>query len=203
MDFSELAVVLRELGIEVPEDIVTTMEEDWKNYPEEVAECLDKGAMLLSVLGMGNYNYKTWEWTPGSKQVFSFDMEAFDIGNMYKNMFLGIEAISGGELSFSDVDEACDFEKLSGTREVKFKLNGEAYQYDAKQESDWYDLQILDYLNGIIKEKGLKKRIVFMPDCGQGCIIFWTDEEWAAEFKEKTGYSLLHRSRIPQNFYWN
>ena len=68
MSMSEIAGVLRELGIEVPEDTVTSMEEAWKDYPEEVAESLDEGAMLLSVLGMGKYNYETWEWTPGSEQ---------------------------------------------------------------------------------------------------------------------------------------
>ena len=195
MSLSEIAVVLRELGIEVQDDMVASMEEEWKDYPEEVAECLDEGAMLLSALGMGNYNYTTWEWTPVSKQVFCFDMEAFDIGNMYKNLFRGVEAISDGELSFADVDEACDFEQLSGTRDVKFILNGEMYQYKAKLESDWYDIYILDYLNDIVKEKGLKKQLYFMPDCGQGCIVFYADEAWAAEFTSKTGYSLYQRAR--------
>lgn len=195
MSMLEIAGVLRELGIEVPEETVTSMEEAWKDYPEEIAESLDEGAMLLSVLGMGNYNYETWEWTPGSEQVYCFDMEAFDIGNMYGNLFRGIEAISGGELIFSDVNEECDFEKLSGTREVIFKLNAKEYQYDAKQESDWYDLYILDCLNDIIKEQGLKKQLYFMNDCGQGCIVFYADEEWAADFMSKTGYTLYQSAR--------
>lgn len=46
-------------------------------------EGLNKAASLLTAVGSGNYDYDTWECTLGESNVYAFDMEVYNISQLY------------------------------------------------------------------------------------------------------------------------
>lgn len=52
--------------------------------PPEVE--LNKAAMLLTVLGQGNYDYENMTWTPYENGVYTFDVEFFNVEKMYTDL---------------------------------------------------------------------------------------------------------------------
>lgn len=192
--FHELVADLASLGLtEVTDEQLSTVEMSWDSMPEEFRDNTEKLPMLLTLLGSGNYDYDTWEWTPSSNCIYSFDVEVFDCSNMYTNFLEGIKAISNQEFSITDVVETVsneDYDKGTGTQTVQFKYNGNMYTYDAELEYDWFDLGMINFMNQMLKKEQNPKRLYYMSDGMQECIIFYCTPDWAIEFKNVTGYKL-------------
>lgn len=192
LTFNELANILAEFEIaDIPQEKIIELETGWEDYPEEVYESLNKMAILLSAAGEGRCDYQTWEWTPTSDKVYSFDMEAFDVGNMYAILFQGIESISKNSMIFTDVVQ--DDGQGYYDRKVSFRINGQQYEFKAEFGGDWYDAAILDYLNQILAENGSSRQLYFMNDGYQQIIVFYCDAEWAKQFTERTGCVLTNK----------
>ena len=52
--------------------------------------------ILLTLVGMGEYDDETGAWTPTSKDVYAFYTEAVDPENMYHRFLRGVSAIVPG-----------------------------------------------------------------------------------------------------------
>lgn len=193
--FAEIAAVLEKYGVSgITDEQIEQLEAAVKLMPEGVI--YDKTAMLLTEAGSGVINFDTWEWTPTENGVYSFDVEVFDLDNMYTNFLLGVSAIGEGELDFKNITEdtsGVDWENGTGKRTVSFEWNGSTYTLEAKFEHDWFDADILAGLNKIIIENGNGKRLYFTGDGYQECIVFYRDAEWADAFGKETGLSLSER----------
>ena len=61
--------------------------------------------MLLAAVGVGHFDAETFEWTPTSDIVYSFDVEVFDIDRMYTLFLQGIQSISGDEFEITQIRE--------------------------------------------------------------------------------------------------
>lgn len=171
----ELTAVLRGFGLEIPDGL------------EMIGSDTDFRSVLLS-LGWGKFDFDQHLWTPTSRQVFAFDAEVYDIEHMYLNYMKGIQAISQGELTITDVNQDnsnVNWEEPSGTVMVTFCLNGIACRYNADFQGDWLDVQIRQALNGYLEQLGIEKRF-YATDGSQGEIIFFCTEEWARKFEEAT-----------------
>lgn len=198
--YAEIAEILRELGIEgLSEEIVAEMDKSYADIPQEMLvdmmeiEQPNKTAMLLAAVGSGTYDYENWTWTPGSSSVYAFDVEVMDISKMYTNFLTGVSAIGGGELDFTNVAEdmsRVDQEAGTGVRIVTFDWKGESYTLEAEENQDWFDFQVAEGLNEIIKAKGGSKKLYFGSDGYQECIVFYCEKGWAKEFEKKTGLKL-------------
>ncbi len=179
---SEAAQVLTELGIRVPE--------------VDLEEELPSESMVLDLLywaGMGEYNYETFEWTPTRSGVYAFDLEVFDVGNMYTNFLRGVEAVSGGELKFSDVvedDSHVDPEEGTGWKEITFILDGQLRKLRAEMMYDWFDPAFANALADLTEDDQTGKRLRFLFDGYQVAYVFWCDEAWTREFAQVTGLRL-------------
>lgn len=194
--YEQLANILRELGItNINNELITQLEDEWKEYPEDIL--IDKMALLLCTIGYGEYDYTTGKWTPSSNKVYSFDMECFDIDNMYQLLFEGISSIGEDELNFSNIivdTSKVDFDRGIGTQTFQFDLNGKTHVLEGDYYNDWYDIEILDYLNEILENENKAKKLYFMGDGYQSFIVFYCDKEWADLFEEKTGYKLITKT---------
>lgn len=193
MSFSECASVLRELGFEIEADVPARLDADFADLPEE-AIGFDKMTILLSEVGMGEYDFDTWEWTPATGPVYAFDMEVFDIERMYTDFLRGVSAISGGELVFTNVEEdfsRVDLEEGSGTRVVSFDWNGQRHTLEANEMHDWFDPGFADKLAELLAQAGGEKQLFYATDGYQMCFVFYCTPQWAAEFSRHTGVALF------------
>jgi len=191
--YQELADILLNLGIDdISSEQIVKLETTWNEYPEVVMSkgSLNKLTLLLTSLGEGIYDFKNASWQPTSKHIFSFDMEAYDIENMYALLFKGIESISEGELVFANILEASNSEIGIGNQIVAFDLNGQPHEFEAKINYDWYDVNIIPFLNRITKNDKHTKQLFFLTDGYQECIVFYKDIKWANVFEEVTGLRL-------------
>ena len=186
--------ILKELGLsDVSEDIVELTKKTLENMPPEVVESMNPITMLLMYSAHGNYDFDTGVWTPNSSQVYSFDVEVFDIENMYSLFFQGITSINGSEFEISNVVEDMSNVNLEigqGKRIVSFLYNGQEQLFIANDNTDWFDVKIIGFMNGILEQNGSKKKLYGFSDGYQECIIFYCTKEWAREFTVKTGCAL-------------
>lgn len=194
MTYQEIANVLEELGItHIPTETIQQLEDSWRSTPSEITEHIDKTADLLTHIGRGSYDYATYTWTPTSHQVYSFDMEVDDIGQMYTLFLQGISAISNGEFEITDIVEdtsKVNYEDGTGTQIIHFNCNGNPYTFEATVDYDWFDVNMIDFMNQVLKKEKLSKQLFSTGDGYQECIIFFCTKDWAARFSDKTGCDL-------------
>jgi hypothetical protein len=145
--------------------------------------------VILSILGTGRYDTALQSFSPFTNSAYAFDAECYDIVKAYEDFLLSVSRISNGailiEEYYSDVDEAT-FKYGIGIQKVFFKLNGQLYCFSAKFFYDWMDCSIIDYVNQILAEQGIDKRLWCMFDGGQGFVVFYNTAEWACRFTELT-----------------
>lgn len=198
MTFSELANTLESLGISgFSEEIIKEIEETWSAYPDMVAH-MGKTAILLTYVGHGNYDYDTGVWTPNSSQVYSFDVEVFDIERMYTLFLQGLSAINNNEFEISQVVEdtsKVNYEQGTGEQIISFCYNDTLYTYTARVDYDWFDTGFLNFMNEVLKTENNNKQLYFMGDGYQECFVFYCTKEWAEFFMEKTGSELYSVAR--------
>lgn len=144
--------------------------------------------LLLELLGSGHYDPETRIWSPSSKHFFAFDAEVIDVETMYLNYLKGLQSISQGELSFTDMVQdttKVNWEEPSGTIAVSFRLNGIECRYDAAFQGDWLDTHIRNAINSCLDRLGIEKRF-YATDASQGETLFFCTEAWARKFEEAT-----------------
>lgn len=192
--FEEIAVQLNELGINgFDQEMINAMQESWDQTPSETRLSINKTAWLLEAVGMGNYDYETWTYTPSSGDVYAFDMEVFNIEAMYRDFLQGVTAIGDGELEFTEIEEDLDnvnWEDGTGIRSITFQWRGNTYSLEADVDYDWFDCNLANQLNQIIMEQQGEKHLYFGGDGYQNIYVFYRDAEWASAFTKATGMRL-------------
>lgn len=187
--YKEVAEILKKFEIDgITEQLIDELEESYSEMPPEIE--LNKTAMLLSVLGQGDYDYSEGTWQPYTNGVYSFDVEVFDIENMYTNFLTGVSALDKEELDFKNIQEDTsnvNWDEGTGKRTVTFEWDGKTFCLEAEVMYDWFDLNVAKELNEIIMENGNDKRLYFTDDGYQEVIIFYRDAEWASAFQKETG----------------
>lgn len=173
----------------IPENVIDRVEKTIEGLPPEVIETMNIEAMLLDGVGRGLYDYKTHIWQPTSEQIYSFDVEAYDIGEMYTNFLRGITSINKQEFEITQIEEKLNLMDDGQEEEIhiiSFCYNGNSYEFRSNEESGWFDSKMLDYMNEILEKEGNSKRLYFMGDGYQACIVFYCTQEWAENFGRKT-----------------
>lgn len=172
--------ILQGLGLTIPEDIIQEASAKG-DHPSDFHT-------LLAEIGFGEFDPDTGMWTPTSDQIFSFDAEVFDVENMYPNFIKGLQAISKGELVFSDVvqdDSDVDWDTPDGIMHVSYRLNGVPCSFDAPFMGDWMDTSFQDAVNRELEKLGIQKRF-YATEGMQGNTLFFCTETWARKLEEAT-----------------
>ncbi len=78
----------------------------------------------------------------------------------------------------------------SGVQVLRFRCNGNPYEFRAEAYYDWMDMRVVDFMNGVLETEQAEKRLWVSSDGYQGCIIFFNTKEWAKEFRRIMGYGL-------------
>ena len=176
---AELAENLKELGISgISDDIIDMIDEDRAEMDGD--EVYSAVGTMLSWAGSPDYDFDTCTMTPKNKTVYSFDMEVFDVSNMYTDFLNGVKYIGDGELDFTNIKES---DGALG-KHVTFDWDGESYELNLRENTDWFDMNAVEQLNKLIDKKGMKKRLYFTTDDYQEAIIFYRDKEWADKFEK-------------------
>lgn len=190
----ECADSLIKLGITgISEDIIKRVEYDFAEVPEFAVDSLNKITLILSRIGDGRYDYNTGVWKSTSSQVYSFDVEVFDIDNMYTLFLQGISSINNNEFVIANINESIvDFDDKNGTRKkiIKFCYNDNEYRFETILKGDWFNLEIIAYMNNILEVEDNPKKLFYMDDGYQECIVFYCTEAWAENFNFSTGCKL-------------
>lgn len=185
---------LMELGITpISDELIIQIEKSFCNRPDEVKDSLNVTAMLLSCIGGGRYDMEEKAWIPTSDMVYSFDVETFDVDRMYTHFLQGIIAINNNEFEITQIKEdtnGVDFHSGSGVQTIEFCYNGTPYTYKARAMHDWFDERMLEFMNQVLGKEKNPKRLYFMSDGYQECIVFYCTQFWAKRFEKATGCRL-------------
>lgn len=161
--YKELSIILSQYGIKgIDDELIEVLEQRYKGLPSEIE--FNKAADLLTAIGEGDLDYENMTWKPSENGVYAFDVEIFDVENMYKNFFVGVSYLEREELNFSNIEEdtsLVDWEEGTGSRSVSLDWNGEHFSIDAEVEGDWFDSSVADELNRIIKQQDTGKQLFF------------------------------------------
>lgn len=75
-------------------------------------------------------------------------------------------------------------EKGEGTGQVSFQCNGTKYDYSAAFYYDWLDTKFISYLNKILEEQGLEKRLILFGDLNAS-LITYQKRDFCQRLKER------------------
>lgn len=190
--YKELAEIFSKYRILGATDrLAEELEQGDKNIPPEME--WNKAAMLLTALGRGKYDFENMIWTPFENGVYAFDMEVFNVEKMYTDFLVGVSSLDQEELDFKNIQEdtgQVNWEEGTGKRTVAFEWRNRKFTLEAAAKNDWFDRNVADELNKIIKENGNGKQLFFTDDGYQECIVFYRDKKWADAFRAETGLEL-------------
>lgn len=188
LSYQQLSEIYEDMGIEgVTDELLSELEAYEQTLPEGVI--WSKPASLLSTIGMGDYD-DDWNWFPNNKTVYAFDIEVFNLPEMYTDFLAGVSFIGNGELNFTNIVEDLsnvNEEKGTGYRTISFDWNDERFTIQTKEMNDWFDLNFANQLNKIIIEHSTGKQLYFADDGYQFVIVFYRDTNWANDFTKRTG----------------
>lgn len=186
--------VLRLLGIEVPEETVSSVREFMEEYDMYYQVEGSPYTWLLMDLGGPDYD-EEWNIVGYSEDVFWFDFEGLDISTDYINVLNGMAALAKGSC-LDEVKDICentdavDWERGRGTITVSLTYQGQLYLYDMEVYNDWIDGNVLGIYNLFLEQEKSQKFFYATGDNGQGAIVFYCTPVWAEEFMHKTGLVL-------------
>lgn len=189
--------VLESLGFTLSENEVEEMERSLEEMPE--GRVWVEGypyTSLLMMIGMPEWDREAWEVTKYPTQAYWFDWEGFDLSTEYVHILNGVNAMAGGDFVITETEQEmsdADWERGTGTVHVRFRIDGEQYEFKMKLMNDWLDTNIISEINKVLKKAGIEKRVYGMEDGGQGCILLYGDKEWAKRFQRETGIKLQDR----------
>lgn len=148
---------------------------------------------LLTDTGIGDYDFDSDEWTPTSSEVFAFDLEVYDVSNMYALFLKGVQSIVPDieisnvredlALITGEITETEDFSEppSDGARTVSFLCNGNKYETKLKSYCDWLNLDIVDFLNDVLARENCPGRLHLLTqdDADQMCLLIYGSSERA------------------------
>lgn len=153
----------------------------------------EKILTMLCLLGYGEYDYETWEWTPSRNGVYWFDAEFLTVNTMYTDFLRGIEALNPEEIRITDIHEdhsRVNWELGTGSVAVSFRLNDAECSFEAEMMTDWFDASVLSQVCEMVREQCGDKELHYAYDGGQGYLVFFGDAQWAMDFERITGIQL-------------
>ena len=178
---------LRLMGIESRVD-EREMIDGFLQMPREILNDMEPAqilGMILDNVGAAQYDGESGRISLSSRQLYSFDMEVFDTSTMYTVFLNALNELSDGELVFADIREGTDGEAYSagvGTQTVAFTLNGQRCRFDVQVNYDWFDTEIIGYINQLLQKQPVTKALYGTSDGFQNCILFYTTDQWAEGF---------------------
>lgn len=123
---------------------------------------------MLMYLGMGEYDWETFERTPVSDKIYAQDAEVFNVDQMYTEFLEGVDFIIP-DAEFTDVQEdlsglteETDF--FEGKRSVSFKCSGNAYEKELDSYGDWLNPEIILFVNEVLEKEGCMARLRVVSD---------------------------------------
>lgn len=199
--YRQINETLAGLGITgLTDEGLEELEEIWQEMAGQGwAAGMNKAVLLLDAIGSGYYPLA--EEGPG--QVYSFDVEFWDIGEAYGRVLAALGGISGGELVFTDITEV-EVEAKTGDEpradaeydwdelvwRVRYTLNGRQQVYLTEYGGDWFDTGIFGQINRQLAEEGTENRVWLSTDDYQQAILLYGSSEWAERLVRKTGIPL-------------
>lgn len=187
------AEVLRSLGFQVPQEVVDDLhvfmdEYDMSAYVEEYPYTW----LLcnLAVYGEGEEGNGL-----GGVDMFWFDFEGWDISTDYIMVLEGMKDLASGSIldGIGDIREDMadvDWERGTGKVRVLLEWDGQEYSWRMDMDNDWIDAEVLGIYNGLLRKEDVPERFYVTGDGGQGAIVFFCGQEWAARFEDSTGLEL-------------
>ena len=135
-------------------------------------------AELLVRLGEGYYNYDTFEWTSLTDQLYAFDLEVFDMSNMYTLFLQSIGSIVPDiEITGIKEDLSGLNDDLEGERSVSFLCNGHLYSFTLVGMHDWFDVDMLDYIRQVIHAENCPYELLYFYTIGQDVALYYGMQE--------------------------
>lgn len=193
MSFEEIGTMLEELDIPVDDEVLKKAEYSWNKLDPDEMDFFDKVGFVLSYVGTGSYDSAKKTFRPSSDKVYCFDLENGATDQSLEMFFEGLNAISHKKFKITDVKlkSVSKEDKANGIykRNIKFKLNDKSCSYDAEIYYDWFDTNLIPYINNILKKQKDANQLYFMVE-NQTCEVFYCSEEWAEKFADKTGCEL-------------
>ncbi len=151
---------------------------------------------VLLLLGLGKFDYDSFEWTPLSDQVYAFDAEIFDVNHMYTLFLQGVDAVVP-DVVIGDIredlsqmtDELTESEDYrtpptDGRRSVSFTCNGHPYFIELDSYGDWFNEEMILFMDEVLEEENCPLQLYEYQVYWQFVIVVYTARETAEKLKE-------------------
>jgi len=150
------------------------------DYPEwichewgkEAVESDPYNLMLYSLGGERERDGGSWERL--SDDIYSFDTECVEDEDVYTTTLERLAALSKGVFSIANAHSAVDHDGQKAS--VSFTHKGTNHQWSLKYDDDWFDRDVINRINRLLKENGSTKCFcTCSPD--QNLIVVFESED--------------------------
>ena len=178
MSYQEIAQELDHFGFKVDDAMIEELDAFYSSYQKDedlmlFYQDVDKVTDLLCYAGYGSYDPETWEWTPAASGVYWFDLEVWNLETMYTDFLRGVSALNSEDLNFTNICEDLtdvNWETGTGTQRVSFDWHGKSYLLEGQVKYDWFDMQVADELNSIIRSHSSAKQLTSHTMVGKAAL---------------------------------
>lgn len=156
---------------------------------------------LLLVVGAGERDATTGEWTALTQQVYAFNEKAFSMESMYVDFLRDVDVIVSDavltdiaeDLSGITGDIPADMQLFpirlqNGTRKVFFQCNGAPCEIELASYGAWINMDILAYVNRVLQEQGCKGQLQVVSNAGDLMVMLvYGDTTYANSVRRAIG----------------
>lgn len=212
MDFAKMGAAFREAGVAVSDEVIAQAQAHWQSMPAELREDGwddPTDFIYYALCHVNGSDSGTFQVVSGDMLCFYWEVE--DPYSMFEDFLNGVNTIAKGAFSVTEIrQEMLDDSEAEELRNhlprnmsefmppealsdgepqrVTFCLNGKPYEYQTVVLYDWFDNGLIGYINEILKEQGVDKRLYYHSS--DLCSMFCCSEGWAKDFSAKTGSPL-------------
>jgi len=162
-------LVLSDLGIKPKHDGYL----DWVCY-EWGRDAVEADRYNLILFSLGGERESGDSWERLSEDVYSFDTECVEDEGIYADIFINLAALSKGAFCIKNVSSTVDHDNRSAS--VSFTYNNVNYSWDLQYEDDWFDGDVVNKINQLLKE-GESKMFFYTCSPDQNLITLFTTQD--------------------------
>ncbi|ROR30363.1 hypothetical protein EDD66_10214 [Mobilisporobacter senegalensis] len=129
--------------------------------------------LLLMAMG-GEMECSKNQWLPLSNDIWHFDTECIEDNGAYIEIVKRLSKMTKEFLKLDDINDFVDVE--NNIAWVSFEYNEQAYKWDLKVDNDWFDMTLIQKLNGLITQSEYDKKFT-VAVLDQSCLIGFFNAE--------------------------
>ena len=115
-------------------------------------EAVESDPYNLMLFSLGRERERNGSWEHLSDDIYCFDTECVENEDIYQTILERLAILSKGVFNIANVHSVVNHDEQKAS--VSFTYNGTDHQWNLKYDDDWFDSDVINRINHLLKENG-------------------------------------------------